>query len=146
MSSLFDQKTREAIAVRIKKITTDSQAQWGELTAPLLFPHLIDAFQVTFKEKETSIQPGFMSTQFGRWLILRLPIPKGKIKAPPIFHETKPGDFEEDRNTVLAYLERFANGPDQEWGVSPLFGHMSPQQWARLNLTHLKHHLTQFGV
>ena len=87
-----------------------------------------------------------MSSRFGRWLILKFPIPKGKIKAPPIFHETNPGIFEEDRATILGYIDRMAKDQNQDWGPSPLFGHMSAKQWAQLHHTHLDHHLKQFGV
>lgn len=146
MANLFIAADRASFQDRLRHLTSEAPAQWGALTAAQMLTHLIDAFQITFAEKEVKVRRGFLATAFGRWLMLKLPIPRGRITAPPIFHETEPGDFSADRDQVIAYINRFADGPDQRFGPSPLFGHMSPQQWAGLHATHLEHHLTQFGV
>lgn len=146
MKDLFNATERRRVIERLQKLQPESQPRWGSLTAPLLMAHLIDACRISFAEKAVEPQPGFLSTALGRWLALRMPIPRGRIKAPPAFHETEPEDFDSDRARVITYIERFADGPDQTWGPSPIFGQLSPQQWARLHRTHFDHHLRQFGV
>ena len=143
---LFQSHISEQSLSRLSQLQPDATAQWGSMTAAELLAHLIDAFQVTFKEKEVTIQKGFLSSGFGRWLALLFPIPKGKIKAPAIFHERKPADFDADKQIVSEYIKRFSADPHQAFGPSPLFGHLSNKQWARLHYIHLDHHLRQFGV
>jgi len=82
----------------------------------------------------------------GRWLVISSPFPWPKgVQVPPVMFESDPGDFEADRQQVVAYVERFAAGPQQDWGVSPAFGPLKPTGWARLNWRHLDHHLRQFA-
>lgn len=145
MSDLFDPQVRGQFRDRLLHLEPDAQAKWGSLTAPRMVAHLIDAFEIGFGEKAVTVR-GPLANPIGRWLVLRMPIPRGKLKAPPEFHECEPGEFAADRDRVLAYLDRFAAGPEQQWGPSPFLGRMSGQQWARLHAKHLEHHLTQFGV
>jgi hypothetical protein len=143
--SLFDTTLRNEYRDRLMSLKPDSAPIWGGLTAETLLAHLIDTFEVTFAEREVTIKEGFPATALGRWLILKLPLPRN-FKAPPDFHQRKPGDFSEDLDLSVAYIERFAKGPDQTWGVSPIFGRLSPKQWGKLHAVHLRHHLKQFTL
>lgn len=144
-TTLFDEAARERIIARLDRLTPDARPRWGSMPATHLPPHLIDAFEMCFAEVEHPQRSGFFGTALGRFLVLKLPIPRGRITAPPEFHLTQPGDFAADRERAKGYLHRFADGPDQRWGVSPVFGKLSPKQWARLHYVHTDHHLTQFG-
>ncbi|MDA3959175.1 MAG: DUF1569 domain-containing protein [Planctomycetota bacterium] len=115
------------------------------MPARQLPPHLIDALEMCFGEVQYPVRGGFMASGFGRWLVLKLPIPRGRITAPPEFHRTQAGDFAADVTRASDLLERFSAGPDQAWGCSPIFGARSPQQWTRLQWAHTNHHLKQFG-
>ena len=142
---MFRQADREEILRRLQSLDPHTQPEWGSLSAEKMMAHLIDGLRVSFGEIEVAYEPNFLGTALGRWLALQFPIPKGKVKAPAIFFATEPGVFDADRQQVLTYIERFAAGPDQQWGISPLFGKMKPQQWARLHYAHFDHHLRQFG-
>lgn len=147
MPDLFDRIERAELLRRLDTLTTDATPRWGRMTPDRMLVHLIDAFALTFGERAVSVQPGFLSSPLGRWLVLCLPLPRGRITAPPIFHQTEPDDFERDRERVAAAIERFAAaGPEAQWSPSPIFGQLSTRQWSRLHRKHLHHHLTQFGV
>jgi hypothetical protein len=47
---------------------------------------------------------------------------------------------------IAEYIERFARGPDQPWGVHPILGPLGAEDWGRLEYHHLDHHLRQFGL
>lgn len=145
MPSLFNAATRRDLIATLGTLTPTSQAQWGELTAPLLLSHFIDAFRITFAEQPVTVKRGALAMAPVRWLVLQLPLPKN-IKAPPLFHASEPGDFDADLTRVIGYIERFAAGPQQTWGPSPIFGRLSPSQWARLHAKHIQHHCSQFGL
>jgi hypothetical protein len=146
MPSLFDNHSREAIRVRILKLRADSKAQWGTLDAARLLCHWLDGMEMTFGERDLVAEKGFLNTALGRWLVIDMPLPWPK--GAPTMKElwtTKPGDFAADRKRVLDYLDRFAKGREQKWGVSPKTGHLTADQWARLSYRHFDHHLRQFG-
>jgi len=146
MADLFDSSERAALSARLQRLRPDDEARWGSLTPARLLAHLIDAFAIGFGERKVQVRRGFLSTRLGRALVLRLPIPRGRITAPPDFHATEPGDFAADKQRVLDLIARFADGPDQRWGSSPIFGELTPRQWATLQAKHLRHHLEQFGL
>jgi len=146
MVDLFAPEQRAALIARLRRLTPDARPRWGSMTPPQLLAHLIAAFAISSGAKAVQVRRGFLATRLGRALALRLPIPRGRIRAPADFHQTAPGDFEADRERVIAAIERFAEDPAARGGVSPIFGRLSARQWARLHATHLQHHLTQFGV
>lgn len=149
MPTLFDPDSRARILERIAGLNPDAPARWGRLTADRMVVHLVDGLKIAFGESESEFRPGFLSTRLGRWMVIDAPIPwpKGKVDAPEVFFRTAPSaDFERDRATLHAYIERFARGREQTWGRSPLLGRLGPEQWARLNWRHVDHHLRQFGA
>jgi len=146
---LFNLATREAVQRRLGRIAPGAKPRWGSMSPERMVVHLIDGFKMTFGEHATEFHPSLFSTPLGRWLAIDAPIPwpKGKTKAPEVFFRTSPGpDFEADRATLISYIDRFGGGREQTWGSSPLFGALSPEQWARLNYRHCDHHLRQFGA
>ncbi len=149
MQTLFDPKAREQVLARIARLSPEARARWGRLTVDRMVVHLVDGLKVAFGESESEFQPGILSTRLGRWMVIDAPIPwpRGKVDAPEVFFRTDPSaDFERDRDTLHDYVERFARGPEQVWGRSPLLGNLGPEQWARLNWRHIDHHLRQFGA
>ena len=123
--------------------------QWGTLKPPELICHFIDTLRITFGETKPEFSPSFFSTRLGQRFVISSPFPwpKGKIKGLSDCWETKPkGEYEHDRNTLVEMMSRFGTGPDQSWGISPVFGRLAPEQWAVLNYRHTDHHLRQFRL
>lgn len=147
MQSLFDNHSRESIRTRLLNLKPDSKAQWGKFDVNKMLAHCIDTFEVGFGEREVVVKKGILNSGFGRWLVIDSPIPWGKSPPtlPEYFLVTKPTEFARDHQRVLDYLDRFAKGRDQKWGISPFLGNLTPDQWSRLHYRHLNHHLTQFG-
>jgi hypothetical protein len=146
MKSLFDNTARQEIRERLQKLTPDSSAQWGKFTCARVVAHFIDSMEIGFGERQVVENRGFLNSAFGRWLVTvaPMPVPKSAPTAPE-YLVTQPGEFERDKQRVLDYLDRFAKGREQKWGVHPAFGNLSPEQWSRLHYRHFNHHLTQFG-
>jgi hypothetical protein len=148
MKTLFDPAVREEMLRRIRRVEPDSRARWGRMTSERMIVHLIDGLKIAFAEIETDFRPGFLSTNMGRWLVISAPIPwpRGRIQAASVFFATPPsGSLERDKELLIEFVERFGRGREQRWGISPLMGRLSADQWAALNRKHLDHHLTQFG-
>lgn len=148
MGSLLNMADRVAINHRLERLRPDSVRVWGTLSPHAMLCHLIDGFRMTFGEVRHEAQDSWLNGWFGRWFVIDCPLawPKGRIQAPPaFFHTTVEHDFQWDRNRVAEYIQRFAVGPHQTWGVSPILGPLSPRQWGKLSWRHLDHHLRQFG-
>ncbi|HEY3296645.1 MAG TPA: DinB family protein [bacterium] len=147
MNSLFDDTVRAQIRERLEKLTPQHKAQWGKFVPATMLTHLIDTFEVAFAERPVTVKKGFLNSALGRWMVIDSPMPwpKGSPTAPE-YLESKPGEFVRDKQRVLAYVDRFAKGRGQQWGRSPGFGDLTPEQWSRLNFRHLNHHLIQFGL
>ena len=144
VASLLDPAERERLIARLATLEPDSRPRWGRMDAGAMLAHLHDGFALSFGEHQSEAVPGFLRTTLGRWIVLRLPFPRG-VTAPAVFHRTEPGAFEADRARVRAGIERFATDPGAATAESPIFGPLTPSQWARLHAKHLRHHLKQFG-
>ena len=147
--SLLDAATRERYLSRIRALPPDARAWFGTLTVDRMVVHLLDGLKIAFAESRPQPVRTPLKNALGRWLVIWSPVPwpKGKVKAPPGFFATPPSErFEEDRETLARYVERFAAPERIAWGESPFLGKLSARDWAALNARHLDHHLSQFGV
>lgn len=150
--SLFDGAVRADVVARLDRLTPNQRPRWGSLDAPRLLCHLADALRISLGEIDAGApKPGFMCSRLGRWMAIDSPMPWPKgITVPEAFFTTptEPHQFERDRMILRDVILRFAQGPaaSAKWGVSPAFGALSPQQWARLDARHCDHHFRQFGI
>jgi len=149
--SLFDAKKREVIFKRIGNLQPDAKAQWGRMNCNQAVCHLTDQFRGMFGESEPTHLNSFMKKTVIKWLALYvISVPKN-IPTLPEFDQdkkgTQPTDFENDRATLIAYIEKFAGAPeDFKWQAHGAFGQLSRNEWNRLAYKHLDHHLRQFGA
>jgi hypothetical protein len=150
MPSIFDPDIETAVRGRAARLTPDAQARWGRMHAAQMLCHLVDALRVPLGE--TSSRPKSTPFRFFplRWLFVHLlPWPKGKVPTMPVFQQTQPGTWDEDRQAWEAALSRFvAQGrkPNCEWSPHPAFGALPTWEWGRLVYLHIDHHFKQFGV
>ena len=149
MPSMFDPATHQEFSGRIDRLTLESQRQWGRMSVQQMVCHLTDTLKGALGETPSSFKPNFLSTRLGHFLILNVPIPRGKAPTMPEFQLTKPGDWAPDVSTLKGYLERVvarSRTADSVWGIHPKFGRLTLAEWGKLLARHMDHHLRQFGV
>ena len=147
--SLLDAATRDRFVARIRALSPDARPRFGKLTVDRMVCHLLDGLKIAFGELRPEHVRSPLRNRLGRWLVIWSPIPwpKGKIQAPPAFFTTPPAArFDEDRETLVAYVRRFGEPEAVSWGTSPFLGTLDAREWAALNARHLDHHLAQFGA
>jgi hypothetical protein len=147
----FRDGDRAALLARIDRLSPESTARWGRMTAREMVCHLADLVRVALREKRCEplglplSWPGISSL-----VVWVLPWPRGVPTAPELNPKqgmTAPSEFERDRKELLALLQRFSEYPvDAEFGPSPAFGRMRRPSWGRFMWRHVDHHLRQFGV
>jgi len=150
MPSIFDPDAEAAVRGRLARLTPDAAARWGRMHAAQMLCHLVDAFRLPLGE--TSSRPKSTPFRFFplRWLFVYvLPWPKGKLPTMPVFQQTQPGKWEEDRQAWEAALTRFvAHGRKTgcQWSAHPAFGALPTWEWGRMVYLHIDHHFRQFGI
>jgi hypothetical protein len=137
---------------RISRLRPDLQRRWGKMNGRQMVSHLNDSFISVMGEKHVAIDPGFRWRGVVKWCALYVPThwPHGVPTRPELDQEisgTPPGDFDTDRETLLALVERFTQQPREfDFRPHPMFLEMTEWQWMRWGWLHTDHHLRQFGV
>lgn len=152
MSNLFDPRARAHMKDRLSRLDRAATARWGRLDAHRALCHLIDTFEhsISSQPDDGWWPPGFplVPVRWLRQLVLRtsLPWPTG-FQAPEALFERQPGRFEDDRRTLLEWLDRFCreSAGRRLLPAHPALGRLEPSEWARFHFRHLDHHLLQFG-
>jgi hypothetical protein len=145
---MFDGAVREQLLGRLRRLTPDSGARWGRMTAPQMIAHLSDQMRHTLGDRPTQPKQGPL-----RWPIVRsltiywLPWPKGRVQGPPEAFTSQPTTWPADVAGLERLVERFALGnPGDTWPEHALLGRMSGKDWGVFCYRHFDHHFRQFGV
>lgn len=150
MKNLFDAATAKEVKERIARLGPNSQRQWGKMTAAQAMAHLSTSM-------EWAVGDSFAPRMFvGRIL--------GPLVKSKVLKDEKPlgrnaptakslviadqRDLAKEQQRLSALIERFCAGGPQGCTKHPhtFFGHMTPDEWARLMYKHVDHHLRQFGA
>ena len=134
---------------RIGTVTAEDRALWGVMTVGEMICHVREAYCWALMERRPAAGSLPRMHKVIKFFALRAPMqwPKGV----PTVAELKTGregmvlgEFERDRDGLLAALERFAAAKDNRNGHA-IFGSMQPGDWMRWGYLHADHHLRQFG-
>ncbi len=151
MKTLTDMQCRKEIAERVGRLRSDSQRQWGKMSAHQMVCHLAGSFRGVMGQKSLAPRPAFGHGVI-KWFALYAPLqwPHGLKTMPEVDQEiggTKPAEFEADRRELLQLFEKFTRQPRAfAWKPHPMFMEMSEKDWMRWGYLHMDHHLRQFGA
>ena len=145
--------TRDAlphVSERIQRLGPNTPPQWGTMNAAQACNHLTLSIQASIGEIDVQDQ-STLAYRLVRPLLYSglLPKPKGKVSAPTDFLPAENSDFEQERDALLAVLDRFVERAEREplqRFRHPFFGLLTLRQWQRGHALHLDYHLEQFGV
>ena len=146
--SLFDPLRRAAWAGRIRSVRADSPRAFGRMDAPRMLAHCRVGLEVALAERPA--RRALLGVFFG-WFAKRValgtrPLPRN-LPTGPEFIVRDPRSLEEERDFLLAALERFGARPPQLGSrPHPFFGALDADEQDRLQRRHLDHHLGQFGA
>jgi len=147
MATIFDAPAREATLARIERLAANSQPVWGKMNVGQMVVHCDLQLKLALGE----LKGAPMKTPVGRFPIKQLalyvlPTPKG-VPTMPELRDPVTGDWHSDREKLKTDIGRVVQKDrNQPWPVHPAFGILSSSQWGRLILSHLDHHLKQFGA
>jgi len=149
-TNIFNQKDFEIIIYRIAALQINSSRTWGQMQLNEMLAHCSLQLKLALGEIEAKKNEGsfFLRTPLGQWLGLYGPAwPKGTVTPSQmkiVKQKIMGTAFNEERISLIKYIEKFRTFFNFE--KHPFFGSLNKEQWGRLVLKHLDHHLRQFGV
>ena len=88
MNNLYNKEDNTNIIERIRKISTDSKAEWGKLDAAGMLFHLQEPIRVSLGELK--LKQGFLGKLFGKMALKEVLSDKPFKKGVPTSNESKP--------------------------------------------------------
>ncbi len=150
MRNLFDVALANELKQRIDHLRSDSERQWGEMSAGQTIAHCALGLEMALGE----IRPS-------RVLMGRL---IGSAIKPKVVGDDEPlrrnsttlrellisgeRNLDAERVRLCSLIDRFVSGGPSVCTTHPhpFFGSLTPMEWAVLMYKHLDHHLRQLGV
>jgi hypothetical protein len=149
MKSLFEKSAFDEIAVRLEKITPNSQRQWGEMNVDQMLAHCGNGLEMAMG----IINPNrvFIGRLIGGLLKSAYTNDKPFSKDSPTSKEIKvrtPKNFTTEKTRLTKLIKQFSDGGESLCTKQPhpFFGKLSPSEWSIGMYKHIDHHFRQFGV
>lgn len=146
--SLWNPDSRRELVDRLGRLTPDTQARWGRMSAPQMLAHLIDWMRMASGELQVVAwhRRHLRRTPLKQLLIYWIPIPKGVPTAPELIKRAVT-DWTGECAAMCRYIDSYeARDPTLAWPEHPAFGNLTTSAWGVLGYRHTDHHLRQFGV
>jgi len=147
MESLYTGKTYESCVNRINQLSSDSQRQWGKMSASQMVEHCARVQEAM--NGETNAKPNWFVKTFLLGMIKNIVFSEKPFKkngqTDSSYVVKQEGDLNEQRTRLLSAMERFHKSEQSNFNHS-FFGELTPEQRGWASYKHLNHHLDQFGV
>ncbi len=149
MNSIYNKADNEAMIARINKLTPESKAIWGKMTADQMCVHCSRAIDVAFGKGD--IKVNFVMRLLGKMLKKKVFYGGAMGKNSPTAKEfiiTDHTDLEVAKAELITRFRRFADEGTSCIKLTdhPFWGKLTYEEWNLLMWKHTSHHLEQFGV
>jgi len=146
--TLFNLEDNQAMQARIEALQPDALRQWGKMEVAQMLAHCIQPLRIAFREvRSKRVWIGFFFGAIAKRRYVSGPDEFDKnLPTDPTFVQTGERDFETEKAQLLSYIQRFlTEGPEAiTTDMHPFFGKLTPDDWDKLTIKHLDHHLRQF--
>lgn len=149
MTSLFDAAAVDEIVRRIESVGPHSVRQWGTMNAAQAMAHCAVAMEFGVGDRTAPrMLIGRLIGGFIKPLALGARSMKRGTPTAPSLVVNDERELEVEKARLVSLVRRFAAAGPSGVTRAPhtFFGHMTPDEWARLGYKHLDHHLKQFGA
>lgn len=138
----------------LEKLTAETPAQWGNMTAQHMVEHLIDSVRLAngkfsapflFGEEKAAE----MKERFAQYIadpgIFPKNVPNPLVKLGPYKAASLAVAIEKLAADVELFYAHFAQNPDVR-PTHPFFGPLNFEEWEAFHEKHFRHHFTQFEL
>lgn len=139
------------LAEPLEGIRAEARPEWGRMSPQAMVEHLEWTFRVSLGEPRLDrASPEVDLPNLNRFLRSGRPFPQGVVlpgleELPEVVHPDLPAARAALRGFVDRFLDPATETPEPP-AVHPVFGALDRMHWLRFHLTHVRHHLAQFGV
>ena len=138
---------RDAILVRVRRLSPGATPRWGKMSAPQMLVHITEAMRMASGDLVVRARRHPARLPVIKQLMLYVvPMPKNLPTAPELVARA-PAAFTEELRAFTEAVRKFA---ERDAAVAfpdhPVFGAMTQHAWGVLAHKHTDHHLTQFGL
>lgn len=148
MKTLFQKEAVDEIVIRINKLTTGTQHQWGKMNVDQMLAHCSVGLEtaIGIKYYPQRLVGKLVGRFFKSFGVGEKPIKKNSPTNPAFIINSTEG-FEKEKLNLIGLINQFHQGGETKCTTNPhsFFGKLTPAEWGLLQYKHLDHHLTQFG-
>ena len=131
---------------RIELVTAEDKPLFGKMNVRQMICHCADQFRMMFGEIEGLKKQNVDLAKLKEMVARNETVPTVEGLDQAAGGGTKPTELHKDKETLIAYLNRFnITGDDYKFSFHPYYGDINKAVWERLVVHHLDHHLKQFG-
>jgi hypothetical protein len=137
---------------RLHAIRPEDTPQFGSLTPPALMRHLHRGIEISVEEGDAPKDISIPVVR-GIFRILFFEIftkwPGGKIKVPDTLTPAPEGSLDEERDRLIAAMERFIDAAEAEPGrktPNMAMGPITLKYYRHVHGVHFRHHFRQYNV
>lgn len=147
----FIELNTENMLQHLNKLNSDTQPQWGSMTAQHMVEHLSDAIDMSLGKKFNDLQiPEDKVGRAQQFLISEHPMPKNfkahfVQDAPTMRHSEIELAIDEFTEKWIEFEQYFEENPEAKF-VHPNFGELDKTMWNQTHRKHFTHHFEQFNL
>ncbi len=137
---------KEVYINRIIALEKDDKAIFGQMNVSQMICHCSDLFRVMFGEMDGLKEQKVDIAKLRELSMRNETIPTLDGLDQMKGEGTKATTFENDKNILIGYLERFHDVDEKfKFPAHPYWGELNKIKWGKMLIYHLNHHLKQFG-
>lgn len=150
MKNIFDKNEAETYVSRINKLSPETKANWGKMSAAQMLAHCNVTYELVYDNKHP--KPGAFTKLIMKLFVKNIVVSEKPYKpssqTAPEFIIKDERNFEPERQRLIEYIQKtqVLGATHFERKESHAFGVLNSTEWNNLFAKHLEHHLTQFGV
>ena len=146
--TMWDDALRRSFVERSAKLTTETKAAWGKLSASGVLAHLNDSYRMCLGDLAVKPRSGPLRyTPIKQLVIYVLPFPKGVPTAPELLARCDGAVLADEKAAFVQLLDKLAAlGSSDPLPPHPAFGVLTHNAYGTLMARHTDHHFRQFGL
>lgn len=150
MKNIFTEAVTNEVIVRIEKLTSTTQPNWGKMSVAQMLAHCSVTYEMVYTDKHpkpNSFAKFMMKLFVKKIVVSEKPYSKNGRTAPQ-FLISDERVFETEKKRLIDYIKKTQQLGEKEFDgkESHSFGNLTSAEWNNMFYKHLDHHLNQFGV
>ncbi|HYC79797.1 MAG TPA: DUF1569 domain-containing protein [Candidatus Binatia bacterium] len=148
VKALFNQEVVNEVLGRIDKLSPSTNHLWGKMDVAQMLAHNAIILECAVGNRTPNRSYLSLGSLIKRFYYSSWPPYTHRMPTDPTFIVRDQHNFEAEKVRVKNLIRQFYDGGPTKVTAHPhpVFGKLTPDQWAKGLYKHINHHLNQFGV